>query len=118
MRADGLVQAINAALADAQSGYEAIDYRLTDANGEQYWFKEAALAMNRTLRVRKETFDLWHPADCIGETGAAVGPCAYAVALAAACKCYAPGPGVLCHFGDDGGQRTALVLHQDDGRTG
>ncbi len=116
LRANGLVQAFIAAFGDAQRGYDQIDYRLTDANGEQYWFKEAALAMTRTLRSRKEFFDIWHPADCIGETGAA-GICSgLAVALAAACKRYAPGPGVLCHFGSDDGQRFALVLGNPAGR--
>ena len=110
LRADGLVQAFKDAFANAQRGFEHVDYRLTDANGEQYWFKEAALAMTRVMRVRKEEFDIWHPADCIGETGAACGPCAFGVALAAARKNYAPGPGVLCHFSSDDGQRLALVI--------
>jgi 3-oxoacyl-[acyl-carrier-protein] synthase I len=110
LRADGLVQAIRSAFAAAQRGFENVDYRLTDANGEQYWFKEAALALTRTIRVRKEDFYLWHAADCIGETGAAAGPCALGVALTAARKNYAPGPGVLCHFGSDQGERVAMVL--------
>jgi 3-oxoacyl-[acyl-carrier-protein] synthase-1 len=110
LRADGLVQAINAAFADAGRGYEALDYRITDCNGEQYLFKEAALAMTRTLRVRKELFEIWHPADCIGEVGAAALPSAFGVAFAAARKNYAPGPGTLCHFSGEDGIRLALVL--------
>lgn len=110
LRADGLVAAFRAAFADAGRSIDDLDYRLTDSNGEQYWFKEAALAMTRTLRARKERFQIWHPADCIGETGAAVGPCTLGVALAAARKRYSPGPGVLCHFSGDGGERLALVL--------
>jgi 3-oxoacyl-[acyl-carrier-protein] synthase-1 len=66
--------------------------------------------MTRTLRARKERFEIWHPADCIGETGAAVGPCVLGVALAAARKSYSPGPGALCHFSGDDGDRLALVL--------
>jgi 3-oxoacyl-[acyl-carrier-protein] synthase I len=110
LRANGLVQAIKAAFADAGCGYEALDYRITDCNGEQYLFKEAALAMTRTLRVRKELFDIWHPADCIGEVGAATLPAAFGVALAAARKNYAPGLGALCHFSADDGTRLAVVL--------
>jgi 3-oxoacyl-[acyl-carrier-protein] synthase-1 len=110
LRADGMVEAFRAAFAEAGRTIDDLDFRLTDSNGEQYWFKEAALAMTRTLRVRKELFEIWHPADCIGETGAAIGPCALGVALAAARKRYAPGPGVLCHFGSDHGERVALVL--------
>jgi 3-oxoacyl-[acyl-carrier-protein] synthase I len=116
LRADGLVQAISSAFVDAQRGFEDIDYRLTDANGEQYWFKEAALAMTRLLRVRKEHLYLWHAADCIGETGAAAAPIALGLALAAARKNYAPGPGVLCHFGDDHGERVAMVMGSGERR--
>lgn len=116
LRADGLVQAFKAAFTNAGCGYEAVDYRLTDANGEQYWFKEAALAMTRAMRVRKEHFYLWHVADCLGETGAAAVPASLSHALAASRKKYAPGPGALCHFGNDVGERVALVLRSEERR--
>ncbi|MGE8312640.1 MAG: hypothetical protein ACN6QR_24145, partial [Pseudomonas protegens] len=91
-------------------GLEQMDYRLTDISGEQYYFKEASLALSRTLRVRKEFFHLWHPADCIGEVGAAIGPTMLAVALAASRKGYGDGPNILCHLGNDAGQRAAALL--------
>ena len=109
-RADGMVAAFNAAMAEANLTLADVDYRLTDLNGEQYGFKEAALAMQRTLRDRKELFEIWHPADCIGETGAAVGPVVFGVALAAARKGYAPGAGVICHFAADDPRRFAVIL--------
>jgi 3-oxoacyl-[acyl-carrier-protein] synthase I len=112
LRADGLVQAFKAAFVDAGCGFEQVDYRLTDANGEQYWFKEAALAMTRAMRTRKENFYLWHAADCVGETGAGAVPCALGVALSAAQKSFAPGSGVLCHFGNDTGERAAMVIRE------
>lgn len=110
LRADGLREAILNAFQDASATWADIDYRITDANGEQYWFKEAALALTRTMRVRKAEMDLWHPADCIGEIGAAVVPCVLGVALFADMKRYAPGPGVLCHFSAEGPDRGVLVL--------
>jgi 3-oxoacyl-[acyl-carrier-protein] synthase-1 len=112
LRGEGLAAAIRASFSQSGLDYHSIDYRICDANGEQYPFKEAALAMARTLRVRKESFDLWHTADCIGEVGAATVPCALAVAWHAAVKDYAPGPGVLLHVGNTDGQRAALVLRQ------
>lgn len=112
LRADGLVQAINAALADAGLGMADMDFRLTDVSGEQYMFKEAALAVLRTLRQRKEAFEIWHPADCIGEVGAAALPCMLGIARAAAENGYAPGDTVLCHLGNDDGGRAALVLRR------
>jgi 3-oxoacyl-[acyl-carrier-protein] synthase-1 len=110
LRGDGLVQAFKSAFADAGRTIDDLDFRLTDCNGEQYLFKEAALAMTRTLRARKERFEIWHPADCIGEVGAAIGPCILGVGLAAVRKRYAPGPGALCHFSADNGERLALVM--------
>lgn len=112
LRADGLAAALRAAIDDSACTFDDVDYRLTDINGEQYMFKEAALAIARTIRKVKPEFDLWHPADCIGAVGAASVPCVLAVARAAAEKGYAPGPGVLCHFGNDDGARAALVARQ------
>jgi 3-oxoacyl-[acyl-carrier-protein] synthase-1 len=115
LRADGLVQAFKAAFAEAGQTIADVDYRITDANGEQYWFKEAALAVARTLRVLKFGFEIWHPVDCIGETGAAIGPCALSIALAALRKSYAVGRGPLCHFGEGDGERVALIMSDIDG---
>ena len=109
----GLAQAIKQAIQGAGFGYEALDYRICDANGEQYIFKEAALALARTLRVHKGVLDIWHPADCIGEVGAATVPCALAVAWAAADKKYAPGPGVIAHFGNDDGKRAVVTMRSE-----
>ena len=72
LRAEGLSLAIKAALVDAGCAMHDMDFRITDLSGEQYYFKEAALALSRTLRQRKEEFDLWHPAECTGEQGAAI----------------------------------------------
>lgn len=109
LRADGLVAAFRAAFAEAGRTIDDLDFRLTDSNGEQYWFKEAALAMTRTMRVHKESFQIWHPADCLGEAGAASGPCVLGVALAAMQKRYLPGSGLLFHFSGNDGERVAIV---------
>jgi 3-oxoacyl-[acyl-carrier-protein] synthase-1 len=111
LRADGLTQAIKTACADSGQTLDETDYRITDLNGEQYGFKEAALAFSRIVRKLKPTYEVWHPADCIGEVGAAIVPCVLGVALAACHKGYAPGKGVLCHFGNDDGARAAMILN-------
>jgi len=110
LRADGLVQAVKEALSRANMTLADVDYRIASVNGEQYWFKEAALAETRILRQHKEEFDIWHAADCIGEVGSAVVPCSLAIALAAARREYAPGKRVLCQFSNDDSARAALVL--------
>jgi 3-oxoacyl-[acyl-carrier-protein] synthase-1 len=110
LRGDGLASAIRAALEDAGAAMHDIDYRIADVSGEHYYFKEAALALSRTLRQRKEDFDLWHPAECTGEVGATSGATVVALAQAACAKGYTLGPKVLAHWGNDGGQRAAAVL--------
>jgi 3-oxoacyl-[acyl-carrier-protein] synthase-1 len=110
LRAAGLTAAVKQALGDANCDLNDLDFRITDNSGEQYYFKEAALTYSRIARFRKEAFEIWHPADCIGETGAAIGAVALAVADAACRKGYGRGPGILFHCGNDAGQRAAVVL--------
>lgn len=109
LRADGLSQAINAALGEAGCAMHDIDFRISDISGEHYYFKEAALALSRTLRTRKEQIDLWHPAECIGEVGSAIGPAMLAVAEASGRKAYAPGPAMLLQASNDSGQRAVII---------
>jgi len=110
LRADGLVAAIRGALSEAGCDMGATDFRITDVSGEQYAFKETALALLRILRQRKVFYDLWHPADCIGEVGAAIGPVMLAVLLAAGQKSYLMGNDILAHLSNDAGKRAAMML--------
>jgi 3-oxoacyl-[acyl-carrier-protein] synthase-1 len=110
-----MVQAFKSALADANKTMGDVDYRITDSNGEQYWFKEAALAVTRLLRARKEQFEIWHAADCIGEVGAAAGISALGICLAANRKDYAPGPAALCHLSGENKERVAMILSSVEG---
>lgn len=110
LRADGLTQAITASLDDAGRQLHDMDFRITDNSGEQYYFKEASLALSRILRQRKEAFELWHPAECTGEVGATSGISVIAAGREACFKGYAPGPSVLTHWANDAGQRAAVTL--------
>jgi 3-oxoacyl-[acyl-carrier-protein] synthase-1 len=110
LRGDGLTEAIKEALTDAECAMHDLDFRVCDLSGEQYYFKEAALALTRVLRSPKEEFDVWHPAECIGETGAAAGIATIALVEAACRKQYARGPNVLVHASNDSGQRVATIL--------
>jgi 3-oxoacyl-[acyl-carrier-protein] synthase-1 len=111
LRADGLTKAITQALAAAGLTMGNLDYRIADIAGEQYQFKEAALAQGKLMRERREFQDIRHPADCVGEVGAAVFPLLLGLAFEAARKRYAPGPLALVHAGNDDGRRAAVVLN-------
>jgi 3-oxoacyl-[acyl-carrier-protein] synthase I len=110
LRAEGMARAIKAAAKEAGCDIHDLSFRISDLSGEQYYFKEASLALSRTLRVRKEKFDIWHPAECIGECGAVGGVAPLVVALAACMKGYAPGPNILCQASADSGERAATIL--------
>ena len=110
LRAEGLSQAIKASLGEAGCQMHDMDFRIIDNSGEQYYFREAALALSRTLRQRKAEFDMWHPAECTGEAGAASGVAVIATAQAACSKAYTKGPNVLVHWASDAGQRAAVSL--------
>jgi 3-oxoacyl-[acyl-carrier-protein] synthase I len=110
LQAEGLVQALKEALSTSGLSMGDLGFRITDANGEQYKFKEGDLAVTRLLREHKGEFDIWHPADCIGEVGAATVFCVLGVAETAARKGYSKGNNVLCHFGNDNEDRAVMIL--------
>lgn len=109
-RAEGLTAAIKDSLQDAGCDMGDLDFRICDISGEQYYFKEAALALSRTLRKRKEEFDIWHPADCVGEVGSAQGLIMLAILKTACEKDYSKGFRMFAHMGNDDGKRSCLVL--------
>jgi 3-oxoacyl-[acyl-carrier-protein] synthase-1 len=110
LRAEGLATAIRSALTEAGRTMHDFDYRVTDISGEQYYFKEAALALSRTLHKPKEEFDIWHPAECTGEAGALAGAAVIGLADAACRKGFTKGHHIVAHMSNDGGQRAAVVL--------
>ena len=108
-RAEGLSAAIRDAFFRSGCSYDDVDYRVTDISGEQYAFKEAALAAAQTMNQLKEEYDIWQPADCIGDIGAAIVPTMIAVAKSAAEKEFAPGDGVLIHCANDDHHRGVII---------
>jgi len=110
LRADGLTAAIKQALRESGCEMHDLDFRITDISGEQYFFKEASLAFARIIRQPKEEFDLWHPAEGIGETGAAAGPALIGMAQTACRKGYAKGSRILLHASADGDVRAAAIM--------
>lgn len=110
LRGDGMAEATKAALAAAGMTLGQVDHRISDVSGEQYRFKELALTLARVLRERKEAIGIWHPADCIGEAGAAALPVMLGVLHQAAQKRYLPGPVFLVQLSNDDDKRAALIL--------
>jgi 3-oxoacyl-[acyl-carrier-protein] synthase-1 len=108
----GLSQAIRRAAGDASLNVSDTDFRICSANGEGYFFEENALVASRVLEQKRESWPLWHPADHLGEVGAAVGGAMVVMAHYAFVKGYAPGSRALCQLSNDDRQRAAFVLER------
>jgi 3-oxoacyl-[acyl-carrier-protein] synthase-1 len=106
----GMVRALQAAESNSGICESQIAFRISDLNGESYRGIESMLAQSRFYRTRRERLDIWHPADCIGETGAGVGALLLIVAEHAMRKGYAPGTTAMCECSADAGLRTACLV--------
>ncbi|WOS65931.1 3-oxoacyl-ACP synthase [Sinorhizobium fredii] len=110
LRGDGMTSAYRAAFDEANIEMNRLGYRIADLIGEQYWFKQSALASLRLLRGRHEFQDFWSPAESLGNVGAAAVPIMIGMALTAARKGYAAGNPVLIEASNDTGACGAAVL--------
>jgi 3-oxoacyl-[acyl-carrier-protein] synthase-1 len=116
LRGDGLTAAVSQALRESSLGADDIDFIAADLSGEQYFFKEAALARGRALRGQTRQLELWHPAEGTGEAGALAGAAVIAVLWFAMHKGYACGPRVLVHGSGDGEDRFAAIFRARETR--
>jgi 3-oxoacyl-[acyl-carrier-protein] synthase I len=110
LRGQGLVAAINQASEDAGIAIHETSFRVASVSGEDYFFTEAALAHYRTLKKKLPTHPLWHPADNVGEVGAAIGGIMTIMTYYALVKGYAQGDSVLCHISNDDPHRGAFIV--------
>lgn len=110
LQAQGLSAAVDAALAAAGRRFGEVDWRIADLSGEHYAFKEASLLVARRAREVASDLPLWHPAECVGEAGAAAGGIAVALCAQSFGIGRAAGGLALCHFSNDDGARAAIVL--------
>ncbi|PBB98664.1 3-oxoacyl-ACP synthase [Mesorhizobium sp. WSM3862] len=110
LRADGMTSAYSAAFKETGIEMNRLGYRIADLIGEQYWFKQSALASLRLLRGRHDFQDIWSPGESLGNVGAAVVPLMIGMAWTAARKGYAAGNPVLIEASNDAGACGAAIL--------
>jgi 3-oxoacyl-[acyl-carrier-protein] synthase I len=110
LRGDGMTSAYRTALDEAGIEMNRVGYRISDLIGEQYWFKQTALASLRLVRGRHEFQDLWSPAESLGNVGAVSLPLMVAWTLTAAVKGYAAGDPVFIETSSDSGACAAALL--------
>lgn len=115
LRADGMTQAYRDAL--EMSGlmdFGRIDFRITDLAGEHYYFKQSALAMQRTMRLHRDPQPIWTPADCLGNIGAAFVPLMVGWGLEGFEKGYADGHRIMIEASGDDGACGAAIFQSVD----
>ncbi|MGR9209206.1 3-oxoacyl-ACP synthase (plasmid) [Rhizobium leguminosarum] len=110
LRGDGMTSAYRTALEATGIRMNQVGYRIADLIGEQYWFKQSALASLRLLRGRHDFQDIWSPGEFLGNIGAAAVPLMIGMAFTAARKGYAAGNTVLLEASNDAGACGAAIL--------
>ncbi|MBA9034724.1 beta-ketoacyl synthase N-terminal-like domain-containing protein (plasmid) [Rhizobium leguminosarum] len=109
-RGDAMTAAYRAALNETGIEMKELGYRISDLIGEQYWFKQSALASLRLVRDNHGFQDIWSPAESLGNVGAAVVPVMIGMAFTAARKGYAAGNPILIEASNDTGACGAAVF--------
>lgn len=111
LRGQGIAHAARQALAEAGLELHDLHFRLSDASGEGYAFKEQVLAVTKLLRRNMDDLPLWLSATTLGEVGCAGGVCNLVSAVSAWSRGRAPGPRAIAYASAADGGRAAVVLH-------
>ena len=108
-KGEGLTTAVRSALAAEATTPESIDHVMCDMNGEFYRSKEWGYAELRCLGNSNKSRKLWHPADCIGNSGAASAGVLLTIAVEGLQKSWLEKK-VLVFSTDDHGDCGAVIL--------
>ena len=111
----GMTRALRSVL-DAVGGAGEFGHVFCDLNGERWRFLEWALVEARCLGGLPRGRRLWHPADCLGDVGAAFGPVAVGLAIHAFQRGYAAKPRILITAASARGERAALSVSRPEER--
>lgn len=110
--AEGLTEAFREAFMSLPGRGEEIEMVIADLNGERGRSYEWSCAAGRVLASTRKDRELRHPADCVGDCGAAMG-----AVLLATSSAFAPFPSrslkVALAASDDGGARRVICIEQE-----
>jgi 3-oxoacyl-[acyl-carrier-protein] synthase-1 len=109
IRAEGASRAVLAAL-ERNGGPARVHRAIVDLTGERWRSLEWALVETRCLGELPYGWQLWHPADCVGDLGAATGLANVALALRAFARGYGGPDGVLISAAAARGERAATCV--------
>jgi len=106
----GMTNTLRQALAILNTKDEVADWTICDMNGESFRSMEWVYAYLRTGTGHRDPLEIWHPADCYGDIGAASGSVLACLAIAAWQRNYARGDYSLIWTSSDGKERSAMLL--------
>lgn len=108
----GLAEAVGLAL-QGEGDACPVEWVACDLNGEVWRAREWGLCQVALSGSFKGLKHVWHPADCLGDIGAASGAVLVSLAARAFQRGYAPAERCLVFCATDSGERAALVLGQN-----
>lgn len=108
-KGEGLARAVQAALTQRNGTSGKVATVFSSMNGENHFAKEWGVAYIRNTDRIESAFRIEHPADCIGDTGAASGPIMVGLAMRGMTKGYLTGP-TLVYASSDRALRAACVV--------
>ena len=114
----GLAAAVARTLAALSDGGARTGLLAGDLNGEPYRSEEFAYMVARALGGVETPCRLWHAADCIGDTGAASGAVAIALAARGLARGYARTADALVFASSEGGLRGSVFLRRHSSNYG
>jgi 3-oxoacyl-[acyl-carrier-protein] synthase-1 len=106
----GMQGALIKAVSDPGCSESAVDYIVSNANGERYAGIEALVFRSRFYRTHRDYMATKYPAMTVGETGSAAASLALITAADGIRKGYAPGKTVMCELSSEAGLRTAVYM--------
>jgi len=106
----GLGQAITSTFEALEDRGASTGLVINDLNGELYRAEEFSKAVPRVLHLLRAPWRLWHPADCIGDTGAASGALSVCMGARALARGYAATDQILTCASSEEGLRGAVCL--------
>jgi len=114
----GLSESISSTLNSSNVRVDQIGGMICDLNGEYYRMKEWSLAQCRIFDPSSAVPQLWHPAECIGDIGAASATVFTALAITGINKEYFGGDNILVWCSSDTGGRGSAILASFPGNGG
>ncbi|MCG8314935.1 MAG: hypothetical protein MI976_17130 [Pseudomonadales bacterium] len=109
-KGDGLAQAF-AIMFEEYKAQEKVQSVYAGLNGENFGSKEWGVAYLRNKAHFEEQYQIEHPIDCLGDTGAALAPMLMGLSAIGLWRKTTPGPSLIW-CSSDYGQRAALILDQ------